>query len=74
MRQDLFAVCHRAPCSLQGRRGGAPHSQTKSSRVQVLFTPCVTVCVHFFIFLFFLCLLRMRFLAHLSLILVSNDN
>ena len=36
--------------------------------IQVLFMPCVFVSVHFFIFLFFLCRLRMRFLAHLSLI------
>merc|ERR1712032_83862 len=42
--------------------------------VQVLFTTCVFVCAHFFIFLFFLCLLRMRFLAHLSLIVVSNPH
>ena len=62
------------PGAAQTARTLSPTHRPGHARVQVLFTPCVVAgCAHFFIFLFFLCLLRMRFLAHLSLILVSND-
>ena len=67
---DPLAPLRRCPIY----KDASPTHRPRTLNVQVLFMPCVFACAHFFIFLFFLCLLRMRFLAHLSLILVSNDN
>ena len=60
--------------SLQGRVWMRPTHRRRFMTLQVLFMPCASGRAHFFIFLFFLCRLRMRFLAHLSLIVISNNN
>ena len=63
----VSALCS-SPARTRERPTHKRVTRRRWSDIQVLFMPCVFDSAHFFIFLFFLCLLRMRFLAHLSLI------
>ena len=64
-RLSVRLVALGAPCS---GRGVAPVVVTRMRGAS-----CRFACTHFCIFLFFLCLLRMRFFAHFALIFDSNN-